>query len=409
MVWHYQDNKKSLPRRVAIFAFTKLLASAGDLSSDFSSEVVNLLLDAFALDEVHSVNKGDLAAQLLGSVGNVTGHVALEQVGADELLLQQAGLLVESSHLALSDLFLDLSGLGSHLGIVVHQSNLNSHFLVNVSLGNLSLVPVLGGHSSDLHSDVLAHLGDIDVAFHSQVDQNTVGAAGVNVSDGSVLGEADEAADLHVLANGHDLLLHDLGDGQGGVGVGAGLQSFHVSGVLIGNADSQVLNQIQEGFGLGSEVGLGVDFDDNTNTVHDGSVSNAFSSNAVSLLGSLGQALFTQPVNGLVHIAVGSLESLLAVHHADVGHFTESLNVLCGKSHNNFLLNSKIMGIIPRRAKPHVGILFFEEIRPSFGGLPHQSADWFAMTEKSIIQPQRELRQRLQRELPQRPRPDGLR
>ena len=141
------------------------LLSAGDLSSDLSSEVLFLLLDALTLDVVDSIDEGSLAAQLLGSVSNVASHIALEQVGTDEVLLQQADILEESSDLALSDLFLDLSGLGSHLGVILHQSQLDGHFLVHLSLGNQSLVPVLSVHSSDLHSNVLADLGDIDVAL----------------------------------------------------------------------------------------------------------------------------------------------------------------------------------------------------------------------------------------------------
>ena len=82
---------------------SKLLASASDLSSDLSSEVVDLLLDALTLNVVNSVDKGDLATQLLGSIGNVASHVTLEQVGTDELLLQQADLLVEGGDLTGSE------------------------------------------------------------------------------------------------------------------------------------------------------------------------------------------------------------------------------------------------------------------------------------------------------------------
>ena len=67
----------------------ELLLSTGDLCGDFSGEVVSLLLNALTLDVVNGVNEGDLAAQLLGGVGNVAGHVALIEVGADEFLLQQ--------------------------------------------------------------------------------------------------------------------------------------------------------------------------------------------------------------------------------------------------------------------------------------------------------------------------------
>ena len=58
----------------------------------------------------------------------------------------------------------------------------------------------------------------------------------------------------------------------------------------------------------------------------------------LSLLGSLGQALFTQPFNSLIHIAVGLGEGLLAVHHTDVGHFTQFLNISSSKCHGYFLL-----------------------------------------------------------------------
>ena len=289
---------------------------------------------------MNGVNEGDLAAQLLGGVGNVAGHVALIEVGADEFLLQQAALLVESGHLAGGDLLLHSGGLGSHLGVVVHQSDLHGQLLVHVGLRHLRLVPVLGAHSSDLHGDVLADLGGVNAALHGQIHQNAVGAARVNVGNGGVVGKTGEAADLHVLADGHDLLLHDLGDGQVGARIFAGLESVHISGVLGGDDGSQILYQIHKSVGLGGKVGLGVDLDDDADAVYDGSIGNALGGDAVGLLGGLGKALLTQPVHGGVHITVGGLKSLLAVHHADVGHFTELLNVQCGKSHFRILLSA---------------------------------------------------------------------
>ena len=174
---------KNTPEFSGVFLLNQLFASAGDLCGNFLSEVVFLLLDALTLDVVDSIDELDLADQLLSSVSNLASDFTLEDVGADEVLLQQAALLEESVDLTSSDLFLDLCGLGSHLGIVVHQSDLNSQLLVNVSLGNLALVPVLGIHSSDLHSHVLTNFGSVHISF--QVDQNTVAAAHVDVSDGS--------------------------------------------------------------------------------------------------------------------------------------------------------------------------------------------------------------------------------
>ena len=288
-------------------------------------------------------------AQLLGGVGNVAFHGALEQVGTDKVLLQQADLLEESVQLTGSNLLLDLSGLAGHLGIVVHEGHLHGHLMVNVSLGNQGLVPVLSAHGSNLHSHVLADFGGVDAALHGQVNQNAMGAAGVDVSHGGVVGKPGEPADLHILTDGHNLLLHDLGDSQVGIGVLASLQSFHVSGSVGGNHGSQVLHQVHESVGLGSEVGLGVHLDDHAHTVDDSGVSHALSGNPVSLLGSLGQALLPEPVHSLVHVAVGGSQSLLAVHHAHVGHFTELLNILSGKSHNFksscFLLWEPVSGL----------------------------------------------------------------
>ena len=62
----------------------------------------------------------------------------------------------------------------------------------------------------------------------------------------------------------------------------------------------------------------------------------AAKTDAVSLLSGLGQTLFTEPVNSLVHITVGSGQGCLAVHHTNVGHLAESLNILSGKCHDLF-------------------------------------------------------------------------
>ena len=49
----------------------------------------------------------------------------------------------------------------------------------------------------------------------------------------------------------------------------------------------------------------------------------AFSSYTAGLLGSFGQAFFSQVVDCLVHIPVGSSQGLFAVHHAGTCTFTQ--------------------------------------------------------------------------------------
>ena len=245
------------------------LLSHVHLSSDLGGEVLLLLLDALAGLEANGGDELHGTAQLLGGVGNVVLHGALEQVAADELHLQQAVLLVELVHLAHDDLLLDLGGLGGHLGIAVHQSQGDLLLLGQDVLGDLGLIPEAGIQSGDLHGDVLADLGGIH-ALHGQVHQNADLAAGMDIAHAGVLGEADEAADLQVLADGHDLLGHGLGHGQLGAGILAVHQGVHIGGVVIQNGLGDILDEIDEQRGLGSEVGLGIDLDDDADAVLDG-------------------------------------------------------------------------------------------------------------------------------------------
>ena len=129
----------------------------------------------------------------------------------------------------------------------------------------------------------------------------------MDIGHGGVLVEAGEAADLQVFADGHDLLRQDLGDLQLGAGVGAVLDGLDVCGVVLENDLADVLDKLDERSGLRAEVGLAVDLDHGADAalLADSRVSHALSRDAAGLLGSLGQALFTEPFHSLVHIAVG--------------------------------------------------------------------------------------------------------
>ena len=165
-----------------------------------------------------------------------------------------------------------------------------------------------------------------------------MGAAGVDVSHVGGVGEANEAADLQVLTDGHDLLGQDLSHGQLALGVLALEQRLDIGGGVGQNDLADVLHELLERLALGAEVGLAVDLNHSADTAlgADAGIGHTLGGHTAGLLRGLGQALLTQPVNSLVHIAVAGLESLLAVHHADVGHLTQSLNILSGKSHSIF-------------------------------------------------------------------------
>ena len=89
--------------RLSFFRRYSVLGLALDHLGDLLSEVLLLLLDAFALLKADGVHEGDLAAQLLGSVSDILLDSAGEHIAADKLLLQQAVLGVELVHLAHDD------------------------------------------------------------------------------------------------------------------------------------------------------------------------------------------------------------------------------------------------------------------------------------------------------------------
>ena len=260
-------------------------------------------------------------------------HGALEQVAADKLHLQQAIFLIELVHLAHDDLLLDLGGLGGHLGIAVHQSQGDLLLLGQDVLGDLGLIPEAGIQSGDLHGDVLADLGGVH-ALHGQVHQNADLAAGMDIAHAGVLGKADEAADLQVLADGHDLLGHGLGHGQLGAGILAVHQGVHIGGVVIQNGLGDILDEGDKQVALGAEVGLAVDFHQGAHAVLHQGIGHTLGGDAAGLLGGLGQALLPQILNGLVHVAVALGQGLLAVHHAHAGHLAQGLHISSSKRHS---------------------------------------------------------------------------
>ena len=159
----------------------------------------------------------------------------------------------------------------------------------------------------------------------------------MNVSDGGVLTKASETTDLEILADGHDLLGHGLGNGQLGAGILAVHQGVHVSGIVLGNSLGDILDESHEQVGLGAEVGLAVHFHQSAHAVLGQRIGHTLGSNAASLLGSLGQALLAQPLNSLVHIAVALDQRLFAVHHTHAGHLAQGLYISSSKSHDYIL------------------------------------------------------------------------
>jgi len=63
--------------------------------------------------------------------------------------------------------------------------------------------------------------------------------------------------------------------------------------------------------------------DNNADAVNDTGVGHTFGGDAAGLLGGSGQALLPQPLDGLVHVAVGGGQGLFTIHHTGPGHLSQ--------------------------------------------------------------------------------------
>ena len=204
---------------------------------------------------------------------------------------------------------------------------------------DLALVQELRIQSRDLHGEILAQLLDLGALLKARADlkvhKHRDTAAHVDVGHAHALVVAGESAYLDVLADDQDLVVLLLKHGLLAAGVLAGEQGVQIGGRVLRNDLGHVLDVLDEEVVLRDEVALGIDFDYGAHAAlgADVSVSHALSGYAAGLLLGGGEALLTEPLNGLVDVAVGLGEGLLAVHHADTGHLAQVLDVSSCESH----------------------------------------------------------------------------
>ena len=169
------------------------------------------------------------------------------------------------------------------------------------------------------------------VAGSGELDHDADAAAHVDVGIHGAL-DADEAADGDLLADAG----HSGGNGMlHSVAVhGGGHEGVHVGGVGVGDLLGDPLHESQELVGLGHEVGLAVDLDQHGHVAVPVIGHNALSGDTAGLLGGSRQALLTQEVDGLLHVAFAGHEGLLAIHHAGARALTEGRYVFgCDRCH----------------------------------------------------------------------------
>ena len=142
--------------------------------------------------------------------------------------------------------------------------------------------------------------------------------------------DGDRAVELAHAAQ--DQLLAGLGGerhdgvGDGGTVELGGVEGVEVRDALRGGHVDDLVGERDELGALGDEVGLGVELDHDA--VLDGD--QALGGGALGALTHVLGTLDAQDLDGLVEVAVGLLQGLLAVHHPGAGELTQTLDVGSG-------------------------------------------------------------------------------
>ena len=126
---------------------------------------------------------------------------------------------------------------------------------------------------------------------------------------------------------------------------GGGHEGFHVGGVGVGDLLGDLLHEGQELVGLGHEVGLAVDLDQNGHVAVPVIGHHALSGDTAGLLGGSRQALLPQEVDGLLHVAFTGHKGLLAIHHAGARALTEGRYVFRSDSSHKSVSSSNYSSV----------------------------------------------------------------
>ena len=246
----------------------------------------------------------------------------------DSGLVDEDGVLEETANAALDDARDGALGLALLLG-----SGLGDALLVVDDVGgNLVARHPLGRHGRDLHGDLVRErLVTLVLDEHTHLRGQVSGTAvqvevGVSVEQRGV-GHRDVLADLGAqFGNGVGDLRTRGQDGLIGAGDVGGLGSEHSRDDFVGEADELGV--------LGDEVGLGSELDQGAVAARDDAVGGL----AVSALGLLRETRDAQELDGLVEVALGLGERLLALHHAGAGGVAELLHISGSDSHISLVL-----------------------------------------------------------------------
>src|SRR3954454_3206848 len=239
----------------------------------------------------------------------------------DRRLLEQHEVLEVGVDPTLDDLADRLLGLALLLGGLLGDATLGLDRLGR----DLLAAEVARTRSGDVHRQAARGVLAATGVLHGDTDgRGQVGGALVQVGGGLPL-EDGEPAQHELLA---DTCRLALDQGRNGLAVDLGREQGVDVGRLLGEDDvEQALGERDEVGVLGDEVGLAVELEQSAVLVHD----HAVGGGALEALADVLGALDAQELDGLVVVAVGLGQGLLAVHHAGAGGVAETLDVGCGE------------------------------------------------------------------------------
>src|SRR4051812_28229258 len=235
----------------------------------------------------------------------------------DRRLLEQDEVLVVGVDPTLDDLHDRLLGLALLLGGLLGDPALGLHGLGR----DLVAGEVARARGSDVHRQAARRVLAAAAVLHRDTDgRRQVGGALVQVGGRRAV-EDDEPGQHQLLADARR-----LGLAEGGAllpVVLGGQQRVDVGRLLLQHDVEQTVGQLHEVGVLGDEVGLAVELEQRAVLADDDAVRGG----ALEALADVLGALDPQELDGLVVVAVGLGERLLAVHHAGAGGVAETLDV----------------------------------------------------------------------------------
>ena len=290
--------------------------------SNFGSEVVNLLFNAFALFKTSKSNDLYVLANRCDVLSNSYRGIL------NERLVEQADFFCELSHSAFNDLFENVFGLGL-LGFSVfllNKGKLNFLFSVDYGSGNVSLGNILRSACGNLEKKILSEslncvvLAVIGFKLDDRTDNGTAAVVNVFIN---VACHSYEAADLDIFTDSSNSFGKNIADLFGFARGNDFLKVVDACYVVFEDSIGNQLNKFNKSVGLCCEVGFNVDFNGNADLLSliYLCIYKSFSGNSAGLLSCLCKTLFAKILYSGVNIAVCLLKRSLAVHHTAVCEF----------------------------------------------------------------------------------------